>query len=100
MLSQTVIHPDAPLNVIKVDKATDYMRLIFLVVTKAICTLMATVLRANSSYTVACLAHMCRKFIEAKGNNEKAGKADVAFNLIGKLYGIEQAIKNKPATEK
>ncbi len=49
---------------------------------------------------VACLAHMRRKFIEAKGNNKKTGKADVALNLIGKLYGIEQAIKDKPATEK
>jgi transposase len=49
---------------------------------------------------VACLAHMRRKFIEAKGNNKKTGKADVVLNLIGKLYGIEQAIKDKPATEK
>jgi transposase len=32
---------------------------------------------------VACLAHMRRKFIEAKGNNKKTGKADVALNLIG-----------------
>lgn len=38
---------------------------------------------------VACLAHIRRKFIEAKGNNKKTGKADVALNLIGKLYGIE-----------
>lgn len=49
---------------------------------------------------VACLAHMRRKFIEAKDNNKKTGKADVALNLIGKLYDIEQAIKDKPATEK
>ncbi|MDN3379145.1 MULTISPECIES: transposase [unclassified Pseudoalteromonas] len=33
-------------------------------------------------------------------NNKKTGKADVAPNLIGKLYGIEQAIKDKSATEK
>ncbi|OUS70324.1 IS66 family transposase, partial [Pseudoalteromonas sp. A601] len=49
---------------------------------------------------VACLAHMRRKFIEAKGNNKKTGKADVALNLIGKLYGIEQAIKDKSHDEK
>ena len=42
---------------------------------------------------VACLAHIRRKFIEAKGNNKKTVKADVALNLIRKLYGIEQAIK-------
>ena len=49
---------------------------------------------------VACLAHIRRKFIEAKGNNKKTVKADVALNLIGKLYGIEQAIKGKTAEEK
>ena len=49
---------------------------------------------------VACLAHIRRKFIEAKGNNKKAGKSDVALNLIGKLYGIEQAINNNTADEK
>jgi hypothetical protein len=32
---------------------------------------------------------MRRKFIEAKGNNKKTVKADVALNLIRKLYGIE-----------
>lgn len=49
---------------------------------------------------VACLAHIRRKFIEAKGDNKKTGKADVVLNLIGKLYGIEQAIKDKTAEEK
>ncbi|QIR14643.1 IS66 family transposase [Shewanella aestuarii] len=49
---------------------------------------------------VACLAHIRRKFIEAKGNNKKTGKADVALNLIGKLYGIEQQIKGKSADDK
>ncbi|QDP02765.1 IS66 family transposase [Thalassotalea sp. PS06] len=49
---------------------------------------------------VACLAHMRRKFIEAKGNNKKAGKADVALSLIGKLYGIEQGLPGKTAEEK
>lgn len=49
---------------------------------------------------VACLAHIRRKFIDAKGNNKKTGKADVALNLIGKLYGIEQYIKDKTIDEK
>ncbi len=49
---------------------------------------------------VACLAHIRRKFIEAKGNNKKVGKADVVLNLIGKLYGIEQQIKGKSAEDK
>ncbi|WP_200909663.1 IS66 family transposase, partial [Pseudoalteromonas porphyrae] len=49
---------------------------------------------------VACLAHIRRKFIEAKGNNKKTVKADVALNLIRKLYGIEQAIKGKSVSEK
>ena len=49
---------------------------------------------------VACLAHIRRKFIEAKGNNKKTVKADVALNLIRKLYGIEQAIKDKSHDEK
>ncbi|WNO61329.1 IS66 family transposase [Rheinheimera sp. MMS21-TC3] len=49
---------------------------------------------------VACLAHIRRKFIEAKGDNKKTGKADVVLNLIGKLYGIEQAIKDKTVEEK
>ena len=43
---------------------------------------------------------MRRKFIEAKGNNKKTVKADVALNLIRKLYGIEQAIKDKSVDEK
>lgn len=43
---------------------------------------------------------MRRKFIEAKGNNKKTVKADVALNLIRKLYGIEQAIKDKTAEDK
>ncbi|WP_319021295.1 IS66 family transposase [Pseudoalteromonas nigrifaciens] len=54
----------------------------------------------KSDSDVACLAHMRRKFIEAKGNNKKTGKADMALNLIGKLYGIVLAIKDKLATEK
>lgn len=49
---------------------------------------------------VACLAHIRRKFIEAKGNHKKTGKVDVVLNLIGKLYGIELAIKDKSVQEK
>ena len=49
-----------------------------------------------------CMAHARRKFIDAKtvqGKN-KTGKADVALNLIGKLYGIEAGLKGKTAEEK
>ncbi|GAW95456.1 IS66 family transposase [Colwellia marinimaniae] len=49
-----------------------------------------------------CMAHARRKFIDAKtvqGKN-KTGKADVALNLIGKLYGIEVSLKGKTAEEK
>jgi transposase len=48
------------------------------------------------------MAHARRKFIDAKtvqGKN-KTGKADVILNLIGKLYGIEAAIKTKGRDEK
>lgn len=46
---------------------------------------------------VACLAHMRRKFMEAKkaqGKNSKVGKADWALNHIQKLYRIETHIKS------
>jgi transposase len=49
-----------------------------------------------------CMAHARRKFIDAKtvqGKN-KTGKADVALNLIGKLYGIEASLKGKTTEEK
>ncbi|WP_240778739.1 IS66 family transposase [Shewanella sp. SNU WT4] len=39
-------------------------------------------------------------FLQVDGYHKKAGKADVALNLIGKLYGIEQQIKGKSAGEK
>lgn len=48
---------------------------------------------------VACLAHMRRKFLEAKPNTKKTGKADVALSLITKLYGIEQSVKGKSVNE-
>jgi len=46
---------------------------------------------------VACLAHIRRKFVDAKKIQAKSrtGKVDVALNLIGKLYGLEQKIKDK-----
>jgi transposase len=51
---------------------------------------------------VACLAHIRRKFVDAKKIHGKAktGKVDVALNLIGKLYGIEQRLKNKAPEKK
>ena len=51
---------------------------------------------------VACLAHIRRKFVDAKKIQAKktTGKVDVALNLIGKLYGIEQRIKGKSVEDK
>jgi transposase len=51
---------------------------------------------------VACLAHIRRKFVDAKKiqGKKSTGKVDVVLNLIGKLYGIEQRIKEKPIEEK
>ena len=49
-----------------------------------------------------CMAHVRRKFMEAKiaQGKKKTGKADVALNLIGKLYGIEGSLRDKSAWEK
>jgi len=51
---------------------------------------------------IACLAHIRRKFVDAKKIHAKAktGKVDVVLNLIGKLYGIEQRIKEKSSEDK
>ena len=56
---------------------------------------------------LGCWAHARRKFIDAKkaiktpkGQKTKKGKADVAINLIGKLYGIERTIKGKSTEER
>ena len=51
---------------------------------------------------VACLAHIRRKFVDVKKiqNKKKAGKVDVALSFIGKLYGIEQTIKDKTPDKK
>lgn len=51
----------------------------------------------NSITQLGCWAHARRKFIDAQKANsskhKKTGKADVAINLIGKLYAIEKRIK-------
>jgi transposase len=52
---------------------------------------------------VACLAHIRRKFVEAKkaqGKQAKIGKADWALNLIQKLYRIEKEIKAQSVEER
>ena len=53
---------------------------------------------------LGCWAHARRKFIEAQkansGKRKKAGKADVAVNLIAKLYGIEKRIKQLSPEER
>jgi len=58
----------------------------------------------NSITQLGCWAHVRRKFIDAQkaasGKTRKIGKADVAINLIGKLYGIEKQIKVLSADEK
>jgi transposase len=61
----------------------------------------------NGTSQLGCWAHARRKFIEAqkaiktpKGQKAKNGKADVALNLIGKLYGIERTIKDKSIEER
>jgi len=47
---------------------------------------------------LGCWAHARRKFMDAKRvlPKNKTGKADMAINLIQKLYRIEQQIKNQP----
>lgn len=47
---------------------------------------------------LGCWAHARRKFMDAKKvlPKNKTGKADMAINLIQKLYRIEQKIKNQP----
>ena len=52
---------------------------------------------------VACLAHIRRKFMEAKkaqGKQSKTGKADWALSHIQKLYRIEQQIKGSSIEER
>jgi transposase len=53
---------------------------------------------------LGCWAHARRKFVDAQkvaaNKTKKAGKADIAINLIGKLYAIEKRIKAFSAEEK
>ncbi len=52
---------------------------------------------------VGCMAHARRKFFEAdkvQGKKGRAGKARQGLSFIQKLYGIEQAIKDKKPPEK
>lgn len=51
---------------------------------------------------LGCWAHARRKFIEAQKANAKGktGKADLAINLIGKLYAIEREIQTLSTEEK
>lgn len=53
----------------------------------------------NTITQLGCWAHARRKFVEAQkassGKGNKVGKADIAINLIGKLYAIEKKIKTE-----
>jgi transposase len=52
---------------------------------------------------VACLAHIRRKFMDAKkmqGKSAKVGKADWALNHIQKLYRVEKQIRDKSVDER
>ncbi|MBN2866078.1 MAG: IS66 family transposase, partial [Thiotrichales bacterium] len=51
---------------------------------------------------LGCWAHARRKFMDAKKvlPKNKTGKADMAINLIQKLYRIEQQVKNQPPNQR
>jgi len=51
---------------------------------------------------LGCWAHARRKFVEAQKVQPKGktGRADMALNLIGKLYGIEKDCKNATDAER
>ena len=54
---------------------------------------------------LCCMAHLRRKFIEArtavsKGKKKKTSKADVAINLIAKLYAVEKSAKKLSAEDR
>lgn len=53
---------------------------------------------------LGCWAHARRKFVDAQkaaaGPRNKTGKADMAINLIGKLYAVERRIKDLPPDER
>jgi transposase len=56
----------------------------------------------NQLTRVGCWAHARRYFVEAQKANVKGktGKADMAVNLIGKLYQIERRLKDADADER
>ena len=58
----------------------------------------------NTITQLGCWAHARRKFIDAQkassGKTKKTGKADVAINLISKLYAVEKRIKALSPEEK
>jgi len=56
----------------------------------------------TNAVLAGCMAHARRKFIEAKTaqGKKKTGKTDVVLSLLGRLYGIEAAIKTKSVDEK
>lgn len=58
----------------------------------------------NRITQLGCWAHARRKFIDAQkaasSKTKKTGKADVAINLIGKLYAIEKRLKALSPEEK
>lgn len=130
LLAQSNIHADeTPLQVIKADKATSYMWMyccgddkpgndtnivLYDYHNSRAGQCAVDFLEGYSGYMhvdgyagyeqtdaklVACIAHIRRYFIKAK-TSKKTGKVDVALNFIGKLYGIEQAIKEKTDDEK
>jgi transposase len=55
---------------------------------------------------LGCWAHVRRKFVEAqkvvtsKGKKAKGGKAGIAINLIGGLYGIERQVRDEPSDKR
>ncbi|HEY9119558.1 MAG TPA: IS66 family transposase [Marinobacter sp.] len=49
---------------------------------------------------LGCWAHARRKFVEASKVTAGTGKADVAIAQIGKLYAIEQRLKNSAPQER
>lgn len=60
------------------------------------------VCRDSEITQLGCWAHVRRKFVEAqkvttpKGKKAKGGKAGIAINLIGGLYGIERRLRDEP----
>ena len=62
----------------------------------------AEVVRKNGITHAGCWAHARRKFVEAQKVQPKGktGRADMALNLINRLYGIERDLKDACDTER